>query len=85
MIRAKIVKTQSKGMVTIPVEFRQKLNISENSLLEAKLLDNGIAFIKLDYRPETYEIYSDKEIKTWLKEDKIDKKTAKKIDKLIKN
>ncbi len=85
MAQIKIVKPQSKGMVTIPVEFRQKLNIDENSLLEVKLLDNGIAFIKLDYRPETYEVYSDKEIKTWLKEDKIDQKTAKKLDKLIKN
>ncbi len=85
MAQVKIVKTQSKGMVTIPVEFRHKLNISENSLLEVKLLDNGIAFIKLDYMPENYEIYSDREIKMWLKEDKIDKKTAKKLDKLIKN
>lgn len=85
MAQTKIVKPQPKGMVTIPIEFRQKLNINENSLLEVKLLDNGIAFIKLDYMPENYAIYSDKEIETWLKEDKIDKKTAKKLDKLIRN
>ncbi|MEK7672555.1 MAG: AbrB/MazE/SpoVT family DNA-binding domain-containing protein [Patescibacteria group bacterium] len=85
MSPTKIVKPQSKGMVTIPVEFRQKLNIDENSLLEVKLLSNGISFIKIDYKPDTTEIYSDEDIQIWLKEDKLDKKTAEKLAKLIKN
>ncbi|EKD64536.1 MAG: hypothetical protein ACD_50C00351G0003 [uncultured bacterium] len=82
---SKVVKTQSKGMVTIPVEFRQKLGINENSLMEAKLIDNGVVFIKLDFEPEEIEIYSDNQIKKWMEDDKIDTKTAKKLEKLLKD
>lgn len=82
---AKVVKTQSKGMVTIPAEFRQKLEIDENSLLEAKLINNGVIFTKIVYTPPETEIYSDKKIKEWMKDDKMDKKTAQKLKKLLKN
>lgn len=80
----KIVRTQTKGMVTIPREFREKLGISSNSLLEAKIVDNGVMFVKMNYQALEPEIYSDEQIKNWLKEDKLDKKTAEKIKKLLK-
>ncbi len=80
----KVVKTQSKGMVTIPAEYRQKLGITENSLMEAKLIDNGVVFIRLNYKPDMTDVYSDEEIKGWVKDDKIDAKTAKKLEKLLK-
>ena len=81
----KVVKTQSKGMVTIPIEFRQKLGINENSLLEAKLMSNGVMFMKIEYRPPSEEVYSDNQIKEWMDEDKLDAKTTKKLEKLLKN
>ena len=83
--RNKVVRAQSKGMVTIPAEFRQKLGIDANSLLEARLVDDGVLFVKMTYnQPEHVEIYDDKQIQEWLEEDKLDTKTAKKIEKLLK-
>lgn len=85
MATAKIVKPQSKGMVTIPVEFREKLGIDSNSLLEVKMIDNGVTFIKINYKSQQeVEIYSDKQIKRWLKNDKLDAKTVKRLEKLLK-
>jgi bifunctional DNA-binding transcriptional regulator/antitoxin component of YhaV-PrlF toxin-antitoxin module len=81
---SKVVKTQSKGMVTIPVEYREKLGIEANSLLKAELTDNGVMFVKINYEPEKNEIYTDKQIKEWMKEDKLDAQTAKKLKKLLK-
>lgn len=82
----KLVKTQTKGMVTIPREFRQKLGIDENSLLEAKLVDNGVMFVKITYSSQNPqpELYSDAQISQFLKEDKLDGKTVKKLKKLLK-
>ena len=57
----KLVKTQSKGMVTIPIEFRRKLGIANESLLEARLVKNGVLFVKVDPRPD-FDLYSDEEI-----------------------
>lgn len=80
----KVVRTQSKGMVTIPAEYREKLGIDENSLMQVKLVSGGVLFTKLNYGVETGNLWLDKKIKTWLKEDKLDTKTAKKLQKLLK-
>ena len=80
----KLVKTQIKGMVTIPREFREKLGIDANCLLEARLVENGVTFIKLEYKKTVdVEIYSDKQVEEWLEDDKIDPKLSKKIKKLF--
>lgn len=81
----KVIRAQTKGMITIPIEFRQKLGIETNSLLEAKLIDDGLMLIKMNYPKSNTELYSDEEIKTWLKDDQIDQPTAKKLAKLLKN
>ena len=82
-MKTKIVKTQTKGMVTIPAEYREKLGIDANSLLEAKLVDEGVLFVKLEIPNFEPEIYSDKQIEEWMKADKMDAKTAKKLAKLL--
>ena len=46
MSQTKVIRAQSKGMVTIPSTFCVKLGIKPNSLLEAKLVDNGVLFSK---------------------------------------
>lgn len=85
MTPTKIVRPQTKGMITIPIEFREKLAIDENSLLEASMTDNGVLFTKINYEKEKKkpEIYSEKQIKRWLKEDALDEKTAKKLKSLL--
>ena len=83
LLMTKVVKTQSKGMVTIPVEYREKLGIDANSLLKVELIDNGVMFMKINYELEETEIYSDAQIKKWMKADKLDAGTAKKLKKLF--
>lgn len=85
MSSMKVVKPQSKGMVTIPIEFREKLGIDSDSLLEVKMINNGVAFIKIDYQSKKESrIYSDQQIKQWLKDDKLDAATVRKLAKLFK-
>lgn len=84
MSPTKIVRTQAKGMVTIPVEFRERLGITEDSLLQAALTSKGVLFIKLDISNNPPEFYSDTEIEEWMKADKLDSKSAKKIRQLLK-
>ena len=36
------------GAIQIPEDFWKKLKLSKNNTLEAKLLSNGVAFIKTD-------------------------------------
>lgn len=79
----KVVKTQSKGMVTIPIEYRKNLGVNENTLFEVKLVVNGILFTKVNMWNEN-EIYSDKQIQKWIKEDKLDVNTIKKLKKIFK-
>lgn len=86
--KIKVVKPQSKGMVTIPVEFREKLGIDENSLLQVKLIKNGVVFLKVEYdagvKLPPIELYSSAQIKQWSKEDKLDEATLLKLKKLLK-
>mgnify|MGYP001587418881 CR=1 FL=1 len=79
----KVVKTQSKGMVTIPIEYRESLGVNENTLFEVKLIDNGVMFIKVNMKNEN-EIYSDEQVQKWMNEDKLDANTVKKLQKLFK-
>lgn len=81
---SKVVKTQSKGMVTIPREYREKLGIEGNCLMEVKIIDDSVVFKKIGINEEKTEIYSDSKIQKWLKEDKIDSATVAKIKKLLK-
>ncbi len=82
--KAKLVRPQSKGMVTIPSEFRRQLGIDENSLLEVKLVDSGVLFVKVSAPNEEIELYSNEQIDEWLKEDQLDAKTAQKVKRLLK-
>lgn len=84
MASTKIVRPQAKGMITIPIEFREKLSIDENSLFEVTITANGVLFTKINIDRKEPEIYSDEQIKSWLKEDALDLKTAKKLKNLLK-
>ena len=79
----KIVKTQEKGMITIPVEYRRKLDIQPNALMEARIVDNGILFTKLSGTDSATSIYSDEDISQWLEDDKLTPEAAAKIKKLL--
>ena len=84
MSPTKVVRTQAKGMVTIPVEFREKLGISEDSLLQAELTSKGVLFVKLEYPNTETAFYTDKEVEEWIADDRLDAKSIKKLEQLLK-
>ncbi len=84
MNATKIVRPQAKGMVTIPVEFREKLGITEDSILQAQLTSKGVLFVKMQV-PQEEDFYSDAEIQSWIKADQLDAKTAQKIQSLLRS
>ncbi len=80
----KYVQPQKKGMVTIPREYREILGIDESTILTVKIYKEGVFFKKIEKEDDQIEIYSKKRIQDFLEEDKIDAKTAKKLEKLLK-
>jgi len=71
------VRILGKGMVTIPKAWREELGLSEGEIVKAKKTGNKV--IIEAQSPAPYRIYSSKEIKEWLKEDRIDEKIKAKI------
>ena len=82
----KIVKPLSRGQITIPIEFRKKLGIGTNTILNLVLKENKIeitpAMIR-EFNEEELREYTEKEISQFLKDDKIDKDTARTVKKLL--
>ena len=80
-----IIKPLAKGQITIPVSFRQALKINEQTLFQAQLKDDGIFLtpVNLDWKEKYIREFSEEEIKQWIKDDKLDKKTLKKIKKYL--
>jgi bifunctional DNA-binding transcriptional regulator/antitoxin component of YhaV-PrlF toxin-antitoxin module len=82
----KIIRLLPRGRITIPSEFRQNLGINEDTLPNLELKENKIEitpFNLCDKSKKDLRNYTNKEIAEFLDEDKIDKKTAKVLRKLI--
>jgi AbrB family looped-hinge helix DNA binding protein len=83
-----IVKTLNKGQVTIPAKLRKKLGIKKDDYLRAYVRNKKLILEPLDFKEESVKKYirtfSDKEINEWLELDKLDPKTQKIADKLLK-
>ena len=85
-IMIKIVKPLSRGQITIPMEFRKKLGIGSNTILNLALKGNKIEItpaIVRELNEEELREYTDKEISQFLKDDKIDKDTARIVKRLL--
>ena len=82
----KIVKPLSRGQITIPIEFRKKLGIGSNTILNLVLKGNKIEItpaVVREFNEEELREYTDKEISQFLKDDKIDKDTARTVKRLL--
>lgn len=82
----KIIKPLSRGQITIPIEFRKKLRIGSNTILNIVLKGNKIEItpaVVREFNEEELREYTDKEIAQFLQDDKIDKNTARTIKKLL--
>jgi AbrB family looped-hinge helix DNA binding protein len=81
----RLVKPYAKGQVTIPAEFRERLSIDENTILQMKLKDSSIEITPLRVVDEDQLLraYDDSEIEAFLEEDKIDPEIADRVRDLL--
>ncbi len=77
------VRILGKGMVTIPKTWRDELGLEEGEIIKAKKAGNKV--ILEAQTPAPYRIFSDEEIKKWLKEDQLPAKLFSKVDEKIKS
>ena len=85
-LMTKLVKPLPRGQITIPIEFRKKLGIDTNTILNLVLKGNKIEITPAMVREvgeEDLREYTDSEISQFLKEDKISQSTARTIRKLL--
>ena len=81
---SKIVRPLPKGQITIPAQFRERLGIDQDSLLNIILLEDRLEVVPVRVgEQESLREYTDEEIKSFLQEDKIDPETAGKVRKLL--
>lgn len=82
---ARLVKPYAKGQVTIPADFREKLGIDENTILQMELKGSRIEITPLRLVDEDRLLrdYDTSEIEAFLEEDKIDSETASKARALL--
>lgn len=78
--REEWVKILAKGLVTIPKSFREQLNIREGEV--ARIRKVGRRLVIEPREIADYEVYSDEELKSMLKEDELPVKITKKVGEL---
>jgi len=84
--RTKLVKPLPKGQITLPIEFRRRLKIADKTILSITLKGSKIEILPLRPVPreENMREYNQDEIDAFLKEDRLDSKTAGKIRRLLR-
>lgn len=70
------IKILPKGLITIPKKIREKLSIKEGDVAQINISRNSIV-IKPRESVE-YRLFTSKEIKQWVKDDKLPVELAKK-------
>lgn len=81
-----VVKPLAKGQITIPVEFRRRLNIGADTFLQLTLKGEKIEIIPLRLVPKGEPLlreYTDEEIQRFLEEDELDPDTLAKVRNLL--
>ena len=81
----KLVRPRSTGQITLPIEFRGRLNINEQTILSLSLKGSKIEIFPLRPLPEQAPMrgYTSDEIQRFLKEDRLDSHTAEKVRRLL--
>jgi len=82
----RIIKPLPRGQITIPIEFRKKLGINEDTFLNLALKGNRIEITPVTIRESSKEDlrdYTNEEIAEFLSEDKIDQNTADIVRELL--
>ena len=80
----RLVKPYAKGQITIPAEFREKLRIDEDSILQLTLKGSIIEITPLRLVEDwLLREFDTSEIESFLEEDKIDIDTANRVRDLL--
>lgn len=82
----KLVKPLSKGQITLPIEFRRRLKIDENTILRLSLKGSKIEVLPLRPLPREEDLrqYETDDIQAFLQEDRLDPETAEKVRRLLR-
>jgi AbrB family looped-hinge helix DNA binding protein len=83
--RTRLVKPRARGQITIPAEFRDQLGIDENTVLQMRLRGTKIEITPLRVVDDDQLLreYDAADIRAFLEEDKLDRRTAEKARKLL--
>ena len=80
----RLVKPYAKGQITIPAEFREKLGIDQDSILQLELKGSIIEITPLRLVEDLLlREFDTSEIDSFLEEDKIDIDTANRVRELL--
>ncbi len=77
------LKILDKGMVTIPKRWRQDLGLEKGEVVRAQKVGNKV-IIETQNMNAPYRIYTDREIETFLREDKMPQSLSKKISQKLR-
>lgn len=75
------LKILGKGMITLPKRWRDDLGLSEGDVIKAKKQGKQVVLEAIAETTAPYRIYTDSEIATFLKEDRLSPAQRKAIDK----
>ena len=83
--KTRFIRPYARGQITIPAEFRKRLGIDENTILQVSLKGSKIEItpFKVVDSDQLLREYDAADIEEFLKEDKIDPQTATKARKLL--
>jgi AbrB family looped-hinge helix DNA binding protein len=81
----RIVRPQAKGQITIPADFRERLGIDQGTFLQLTLRGSTIEVSPLRLAKEGAVLrdFGREDLDAFLKEDRIDRKTATKVRRLL--
>ncbi len=82
---SKVIKPFGTGQITIPAEFRRRLNIKRSTLLNMVLREDRIEITPLDLRTsrQSARTFTREEIDRFVADDRLDPRTAAKVRKLL--
>ena len=65
------LKILGKGMVTIPKKWRDDIGINEGDIIKATRQGKNVVLSSLKARAVPYRVYTDEEIKAFIKDDQL--------------
>lgn len=68
LVQEEWLKVLSKGMITIPKDWREELGFKEGKMVQAKKVANQVIIEPMG-KPAPYRIYTKAELKQFLKDD----------------